>query len=96
MYANANDANHNEKILPKLIGIKKSITIKVPLVISKTKGTFFSKHSCKIKFLKPTGRPDGALKLKYYVFLQTFRSYGADLVPSGRPVCSRKIIIHIE
>jgi len=40
LYANANDANHHEKILPKLIGINKSITIKVPLVISKTKGTF--------------------------------------------------------
>jgi hypothetical protein len=40
LHANANDANHHEKILPELIGIKKSITIKVPLVISKTKGTF--------------------------------------------------------
>ena len=40
LYENANDANYHEKILPKLIGIKKSITIKVPLVISKIKGTF--------------------------------------------------------
>jgi len=40
LYANANDAKHHEKILPKLIGIKKSITIKVPLAISKSKGTF--------------------------------------------------------
>jgi hypothetical protein len=40
-YANANDANHHEKILPKLIGIKKIEMIEVPLVISKTKGTFF-------------------------------------------------------
>jgi len=41
LYANANDANHHEKILPKLIGINESKTIKVPLVISKTKGAFF-------------------------------------------------------